>query len=39
MRMWREKRGLSQLELAELSGIHQATISAHWKKAETAAET
>lgn len=28
MRMWREKRGLSQLELAELSGIHQVTISA-----------
>ena len=28
MRMRREKRGLSQLELAELSGIHQVTISA-----------
>ena len=28
MRMCREKRGLSQLELAELSGIHQVTISA-----------
>ena len=28
MRMHREKRGLSQLELAELSGIHQVTISA-----------
>ena len=28
MRMWREKRGLSQIELAELSGIHQVTISA-----------
>ena len=28
MRMWREKRGLTQLELAELSGIHQVTISA-----------
>ena len=28
MRMWREKRGLSQLELAKLSGIHQVTISA-----------
>ena len=28
MRMWREKRGRSQLELAELSGIHQVTISA-----------
>ena len=28
MRKWREKRGLSQLELAELSGIHQVTISA-----------
>ena len=28
MRMWREKRGLSQLELAELSGIHEVTISA-----------
>ena len=28
MRMWREKRGLSQLELAKLSGISQVTISA-----------
>ena len=28
MRKWREKRGLSQCELAELSGIHQVTISA-----------
>ena len=28
MRMWREKRGLSQCELAELSGISQVTISA-----------
>lgn len=28
MRKWREKRGLSQLELAELSGISQVTISA-----------
>ena len=28
MRMWREKKGLTQLELAELSGIHQVTISA-----------
>ena len=28
MRMWREKRGLSQLELARLSGISQVTISA-----------
>ena len=28
MRKWREKRGLSQLELAKLSGIHQVTISA-----------
>ena len=28
MRKWREKRGLTQLELAELSGIHQVTISA-----------
>ena len=27
MRMWREKRGLSQIELAELSGIHKGTIS------------
>lgn len=26
MRMWREKRGLSQLELAELSGVTQKTI-------------
>lgn len=28
MRMWRERAGLSQCELAELSGIHQVTISA-----------
>ena len=28
MRKWREKRGLSQIELAKLSGIHQVTISA-----------
>lgn len=28
MRKWREKRGLSQLELAMLSGISQVTISA-----------
>ena len=28
MRMWREKRGLSQIELARLSGISQVTISA-----------
>ena len=28
MRMWREKRGLSQCELAKLSGISQVTISA-----------
>ena len=28
MRMWREKRGLTQLELARLSGICQVTISA-----------
>lgn len=28
MRMWREKRGLTQLELAKLSGISQATICA-----------
>ena len=28
MRMHRERVGLSQLELAELSGIHQVTISA-----------
>ncbi len=28
MRIWREKSGLSQYELAELSGIHQVTISA-----------
>ena len=28
MRKWREKRGLSQCELAKLSGIHQVTISA-----------
>ena len=28
MRKWREKRGLTQPELAELSGIHQVTISA-----------
>ena len=28
MRKWREKRGLTQCELAELSGINQATISA-----------
>ena len=28
MRMWGEKRGLSQLELAKLSGIHQVAISA-----------
>ena len=28
MRMHREKAGLSQYELAELSGIHQVTISA-----------
>ena len=28
MRMWREKRGLTQPELAKLSGISQVTISA-----------
>ena len=28
MRMWREKRGLTQPELARLSGISQVTISA-----------
>ena len=28
MRMWREKRGLTQCELAKLSGISQATICA-----------
>ena len=28
MRMWREKRGLTQLELAELSGVTQRTICA-----------
>ena len=28
MRKWREKRGLSQCELAKLSGISQVTISA-----------
>ena len=28
MRMHRERAGLSQYELAELSGIHQVTISA-----------
>ena len=28
MRKWREKRGLTQPELARLSGISQATISA-----------
>lgn len=28
MRRWREKRGLSQPELAKLSGISQVTISA-----------
>lgn len=28
MRMWREKRGLSQYELAELSGVTQRTICA-----------
>ena len=28
MRMWREKRGLTQPELAKLSGISQATICA-----------
>lgn len=26
MRKWREKKGLSQLELAELSGVTQKTI-------------
>ena len=26
MRMWREKRGLTQCELAELSGVTQKTI-------------
>ena len=26
MRIWREKRGLSQYELAELSGVTQKTI-------------
>ena len=28
MRMWREKRGLTQCELAKRSGISQATICA-----------
>ena len=28
MRMWREKRGLTQPELAKLTGISQVTISA-----------
>ena len=28
MRMWREKRGLTQYELAELSGVTQRTICA-----------
>ena len=28
MRIWREKRGLTQPELAKLSGISQVTISA-----------
>lgn len=28
MRMWRERAGLTQPELAKLSGINQATISA-----------
>ena len=28
MRWWREKRGLTQCELAKLSGISQVTISA-----------
>ena len=28
MRMWRERAGLSQCELAKLSGISQVTISA-----------
>ena len=28
MRMWREKRGLSQYELADLSGVTQKTIYA-----------
>ena len=28
MRMWREKRGLSQYELADLAGVSQKTICA-----------